>query len=138
LFKRYDKDKDGFLDAKEIEDMRRKPDMAADANKDKKISKDELVESYLQKAGQGGKSKDRGSRRGMSKKSSQSSSSQGMSGASSNPKVRPPLTDKDVNRNGQIEMSEFAKEWTVDTVKDFYAKDKNKDGVITAKEWNGE
>lgn len=131
LFKRYDKDKDGFLDAKEIEDMRRKPDMAADANKDKKISKDELVESYLEKAGQGGKSKARSSR-GFSKKSDRSSST-----SSSNPKVRPQLTSKDVNRNGQIEMSEFAKEWTVDTVKDFYDKDKNKDGVITAKEWNG-
>lgn len=131
LFKRYDKDKDGFLDAKEIEDMRRKPDMAADANKDKKISKDELVESYLEKAGQGGKSKARSSR-GFSKKSDRSSST-----SSSNPKVRPQLTSKDINRNGQIEMSEFAKEWTVDTVKDFYDKDKNKDGVITAKEWNG-
>ncbi len=131
LFKRYDKDKDGFLDAKEIEDMRRKPDMAADANKDTKISKDELVESYLEKAGQGGKSKARSSR-GFSKKSDRSSST-----SSSNPKVRPQLTSKDINRNGQIEMSEFAKEWTVDTVKDFYDKDKNKDGVITAKEWNG-
>jgi Ca2+-binding EF-hand superfamily protein len=143
LFKSYDKDKNGMLDAKEIEGMRRKPDMAADTNKDKKISKEELVESYLEKAGQGGKSKGRGSRRGDSKKSSRSSSSRNSSSkdssaSSNNPNVRPQLTAKDVNRNGQIEMSEFAKEWTVDTVKEFYDKDKNKDGVITSKEWNGE
>ncbi len=132
LFKTYDKDKNGSLDSKEIEGMRRKPDMAADKDEDKKISKSELLESYLEKSGQGGSKKGGDS----SKKRSDSKSASNSIPSSSNLKVRPPLTDKDKNRNGQIEMSEYADTWTVETVKEFYEKDKNKDGVITSAEWN--
>lgn len=51
LFKAYDQDKDGSLDLKEVEHMRRKPAKEVDANSDGKITKTELVDHYLIKAG---------------------------------------------------------------------------------------
>ena len=132
LFKRYDKNGDGSLDESEVEAMRRKPKANTDANKDGKISNEELLNSYLESTGQAG-----------SKESKKVGVSKGRSGAfsknrsgSSNTGNRPPLTSKDKNKNGQIEMSEFTDKWTTDSVKEFYSKDKNKDGIITAAEWN--
>ncbi|WP_162273948.1 hypothetical protein [Mariniblastus fucicola] len=135
LFKTYDKDKNGKLDKKEIEGMRRKPDMKADTDGDKVISKTELIDSYLEKAGQGRSKQESSKRSGSSRSSGRTSSSALGSGS---PNARPPLTDKDANQNGQIEMAEFAETWTLKEVEAFYAKDKNKDGVITASEWNGD
>lgn len=137
LFKNYDKDKDGLLDKDEIEKMRRKPDMKADENGDKKISKSELIDSYLEKAGHG-KSKKPKSDSGSSKSSKSSrdySRNRGSSPGAGSPNARQPLTDKDKNKNGQIEMSEFESNWTVEKIEAFYKKDKNKDGVITRAEW---
>lgn len=51
LFKNYDIDRDGRLNLDEVRNMRRKPSRKADANGDRKISRDELLDSYLQKAG---------------------------------------------------------------------------------------
>lgn len=129
LFKSYDKNKDGFLDEKEVDGMRRKPDKKADANGDKKISKDELIDSYLEKAGQGRGKKSRSG--GISKRSSGSSTSSSADG-----KTRSPLTGKDKNKNGQIEMAEYVSDWTVENVDEFDKIDKNKDGVITKAEWD--
>jgi len=133
LFKSYDKNKDGVLDSEEIDGMRRKPAADADQNKDKKISKSELIESYLKKTGAAGKTKGNSNSKHSNRQRSGKSSS-----FAGSPSVRAPLTSKDTNRNGQIEMSEFAKTWTIETVEKFYKKDVNKDGVITSKEWNGE
>ena len=130
LFKSYDKNKNGQLEKDEIEKMRKKPDMKADINKDKQISKSELLDSYLEKAGvktSGGKSDSKSDRRSGARKESSSNS---------NKNSRPQLTSKDTNKNGQIEMSEFASNWTLEKVEEFYAKDKNRDGIITASEWN--
>jgi len=132
LFKSYDKNKDGYLDEKEVDGMRRKPGKKADANGDKKISKDELVDSYLEKAGQG-KSRNKSRSRDSGKRSS---GSRGSSSSSAVGKVRSPLTGKDKNKNGQIEMAEYATTWTVEMVEEFYKIDKNKDGVITKAEWD--
>jgi len=132
LFKTYDKNSDGFLDKKEIEGMRRKPDGKADANGDKKISKSELIDSYLEKAGQ---STGRKGRSADSKRTSESKNRGGVSTAADD-KQRPQLTAKDKNKNGQIEMAEYAETWTVETVAEFYKVDKNKDGVITQAELN--
>lgn len=130
LFKSYDKNKDGSLDEEEIDGMRRKPDKKADANGDKKITKEELINSYLEKAGQG--SSKSGSSRDKKSRSSNSSSSYN----SSNGKGRPQLTSKDVNKNGKIEMAEFAKVWTIAKFEEFRKIDKNDDRVITKAEWD--
>ena len=132
LFKSYDKNKDGFLDSEETENMRRAPDKKADANGDKKISKEELIDSYLAKAGQGRKSSrtssDSSSKRRTSSRKSTSSSDHGNS--------RAPLTSKDKNKNGQLEMAEFVKDWSVDEIEEFNAIDTNNDRVITKAEWD--
>ena len=47
-----------------------------------------------------------------------------------------PFLEMDVDRNGQIEMHEFAKEFDQTVVDEFYLRDINHDGVITLKEWN--
>ena len=51
LMKNYDKDKDDKLSASEIERMRRKPGKKVDENGDGAVSRVELVNSYLKKAG---------------------------------------------------------------------------------------
>ena len=134
LFKTYDKNKDGSLDQEEVEGMRRKPDKKADANGDEKITKEELINSYLEKAGQG-KSKSSNSRDSKSRLlrgSSPASSSNGFG----NGKGRPQLTSKDANKNGKIEMAEFAKVWTVEKFEEFRKIDTNDDRVITKSEWD--
>lgn len=133
LFKSYDKNKDGFLDEKEIDGMRRKPDKKADANGDKKISKDELINSYLEKAGQGRGKKSQSRSRDSGGRSSGSKSS---TSSSDDGKTRAPLTAKDKNKNGKIEMAEYVSDWTVEMVDEFDKIDKNKDGVITRAEWD--
>ena len=50
LFKTYDDDSSGELDAEEMAEMRRKPDMAADSNADGEISVKELTAFYISKA----------------------------------------------------------------------------------------
>ncbi|MFG0261106.1 MAG: EF-hand domain-containing protein, partial [Novipirellula sp. JB048] len=42
--------------------------------------------------------------------------------------------DKDLNGDGQIEMAEFASEWSDDVVNEFFQWDLNRDGVITLEE----
>ena len=129
VFKRYDKNKNGQLEKSEIAEMRKKPDMAIDSDKDKQISRSELLDSYLKNAGVSS-NKDNSSSTAKKKSGKLTSSSPSNAGS------RPQLTSKDKNRNGQIEMSEFATEWNLAKVEEFYAKDKNRDGVITASEWN--
>lgn len=137
LFKNYDKNNDGVLDKDEIEEMRRKPDMKADADGDKKISKNELIDSYLEKAGHktGKKSASRSSA-SSSRSKSNSRSKPSSSVASGSPGSRAPLTSKDKNKNGQIEMSEYESNWTTKKIEEFHKKDKNNDLVITREEWD--
>ncbi len=44
------------------------------------------------------------------------------------------FTDKDADGDGQVSMAEFAEEWSDEVVKEFFASDLNRDGVITADE----
>ena len=130
IFKSYDKNSDKLLDEKELEKMRRKPDKSVDTNGDKKISQEELLESYLEKANQSS------NRKSSSKsRTSTSSTRSTVSAGSSSPDARSPLTNRDKNKNGQIEMAEYESDWTVEKIEEFYKKDKNRDGVITRKEW---
>ncbi len=135
LMKNYDKDNDGKLSKTEIKSMRRPP-TAADSDKDGFISKDELIDSLsgknkktatattTTKAKTDSKSSRSGSK---SYSSSRKSRSSGRSGSFSS-------LDKD--QDNRVEMHEFSTEWDDKKVEEFYEKDKNGDGVITAKEWS--
>jgi Ca2+-binding EF-hand superfamily protein len=41
----------------------------------------------------------------------------------------------DANQDRQIQMHEFASNWTDEVVAEFYSRDRNRDGVITHAEW---
>ena len=136
IFKSSDKNSDRFLDEDEQADMRRRPDESADTNGDSKISKSELLEFYLAKAGQG-KSDSRKSSSSKSSKSSSSRRSSSSKGASRSKSggSGSQLTSKDKDKNGQIEMAEYESKWTVEKIDEFYELDQNRDGVITKAEW---
>ena len=132
LFKNYDENKDGRLNKDELGEMRRPP-KDADANKDGFVDKNELIASVSKKSGGG----DSGS-------SAKSSVSTKASKALDSKRRKPSKTynaadsifgGKDTNSDGQLQMSEFAEEWTNDLVQEFRGKDFNNDGVITEKEW---
>ncbi len=130
IFKKFDANSDGSLDKDEVEEMRRKPNKGADTDKDGKISQEELLNSYLVKAGQdptgSGSAKSTSSPSG-----SRASTRQSTSGA----RPREPLTDKDTNKDGQIDLSEYAGSMSQKKIDAFYKIDKNGDGVITRSEW---
>jgi len=42
--------------------------------------------------------------------------------------------EKDANGDGQVDMAEYASDWTADMVKEFNRYDLNRDGIITAVE----
>lgn len=44
------------------------------------------------------------------------------------------FTDRDLNKDGQVSMSEYTSDWSEKTVAEFYGWDSNHDGVITATE----
>lgn len=44
------------------------------------------------------------------------------------------FTDRDLDKDGQVSMSEYTSEWSEKTVAEFYGWDTNHDGVITAAE----
>lgn len=44
------------------------------------------------------------------------------------------FTDRDLNTDGQISMSEYTSEWKDSLIAEFYGWDRNRDGVITASE----
>jgi Ca2+-binding EF-hand superfamily protein len=71
----------------------------------------------------------------FSRRENRSNVGKSRSTSESNRKVT--FEDYDEDQNGMIEMHEFAVEWDEATLQQFYAKDKNQDGVITAKEWKG-
>lgn len=48
------------------------------------------------------------------------------------------FTAKDLNRDGQIQMSEFESNWTSFKLQAFQSLDTNGDGVLTATEWAGD
>lgn len=140
LIGQYDANKDGKLSSEETKKMRRPP-VGADQNKDGFITKSELFDSLSgvnkpaakssssddSRKSTGNSSSSRSSRWGSS--SSRSPSSKSSSGSSRD------FEKFDKNEDRQVQMHEFSAKWDDNTVKEFYEKDKNGDGVITIKEW---
>ncbi len=142
LIGQYDENKDGKLSSEETKKMRRPP-VGADQNKDGFITKSELFDSLSganKPASKSSSSADsrkstssdsssRSSRWGSSSGRSSSSSSRSSSGSSRD------FEKFDKNEDRQVQMHEYSAKWDDKTVKEFYEKDKNRDGVITLKEW---
>lgn len=137
LMDRYDKNKNGKFEKEELAEMRRPP-KTADANGDGEITKKELLDSLTG----ANKTSSSTSAKPDSKTSSRSTSSSSRSSRFSRSSSRSSrssggLGSKDLNGDGQIQMSEFTKAWTDKLAEEFIKKDKNGDGVLSASEWNG-
>lgn len=132
LIRQYDKDKDGKLNKEEVGAMRRPPS-GADADGDGVITRAELIDSISGATKQQGSSSETGS----SSSNSQSRSERRSSSSSRSNSRSVSFSENDTNGDGQLQMHEFAREWNDEVLREFKAKDKNGDGVITRDEWNG-
>ncbi len=144
LIKNYDKDSDGKLSAEEVKAMRRPP-QNADPDNDGFITKDELTASLSGSTSTGvvatpaaarateGAADGKGREKPPTadRPAGSVSKSRGSRGGGS-------FSDLDTNQNNQIEMHEFSTDWDDEKLAQFYAKDKNGDGVITQREWNSD
>jgi len=124
--KKYDTDGDGKLSKEEIKAMTRPPASDVDTDGDGFITVDELLAAILPKQDAKPTSSD----------AKASSSSSRTDSARTSTVRRSDFGGLDANSNNQIEMHEFADEWSEEKLAEFYAKDKNGDGVITLEEWN--
>lgn len=157
LIEGYDANKDGQLDDDEISKMRQQPPKSADTNKDGKFSHAELMAHY-DNSGSGresdakaetnvrtsfrsnrfsGRNRGRDSVRQTTAVASEYESEEVKSrllakGATS------VFLDKDLNKDGQIQMHEYADVWTSDLLSEFKAVDVNGDGIITPEEWRNQ
>ncbi len=146
IFRRYDDNRDGMIDAREMRDMSsglRGADKGGDGN----ITRSEMVE-HLRGYASSTASSSSGS--GSSRSSGSYRSPTGVGGGNQEsyrasliterlakmglPKLSD-FTRDDRNEDGQIQMSEFTSEWTESQVAKFRELDLNDDGVITPQEW---
>lgn len=111
--KKYDKNGDGVLDKDEIKGFRRPP-ANMDANKDGKVTYDELLDSF--------KAKDSSSERKSPRQRSNGGSVRSFS-------------DNDQNGDGKIKMVEYADKWTQDKIREFQKLDRNNDGMLSEEEF---
>jgi hypothetical protein len=135
LIGNYDKDKDGKLNKEEVKQMRRPP-VGADTDKDGFITQSELLDSLSGKNKSSSSSSEKSessssksSSRYARRDSSRGSSRSGSSSSSSS------FDRLDANEDRQVAMHEFSSDWNDEKIAEFYAKDKNGDGVITLREW---
>ncbi len=144
LLKQYDKDKDNKLSKAEVKTMRRPPGQA-DSNGDGMITRDELIDSISNpkpssssSSGSGEERSSRSSARSrFSDRNRGNSETEKSSSSSRSSSSRVSFSGNDTNKDGQLQMHEFAKDWDSETLKDFKEKDKNNDGIITRSEWTG-
>ena len=134
LIKNYDKDGDGNLSQAEVKSMRRPP-VGADGDGNGFITETELVDSLSGVS----RSKAGANKSGNPKLNSQASSNKRSTNSGSRTRtVRASgsFGGLDKNKDNQVEMHEFASEWDDQKAAEFFQKDKNRDGVITSREWN--
>ncbi|MCH2181300.1 MAG: hypothetical protein MK108_04775 [Mariniblastus sp.] len=143
LLKQYDKDKDNKLSKSEVKSMRRPPSQA-DSNGDGMITRDELIDSISNpksSSSSSSSSEERSSRSTsrsrFSDRSRSSSDSKSSSSSSRSSSRSVSFSGNDTNKDGQLQMHEFARDWDADTLEEFKKKDKNNDGIITRSEWTG-
>ncbi len=141
---RYDRNKDGQIDQ---EELRRGPfwgtPMDFDRNGDGKLSETELATRQAVRRGseesRRGDEKDDRRRNDAQKAEPKLEDFQGRKSyrvyAATTSEGTPRFfADRDLNRDGQISMSEYTSDWSDAIVAEFYNWDSNRDGVITAQE----
>lgn len=134
LIENYDKDGDGNLSQTEVKSMRRPP-AGADADGNGYVTETELVDSLS------GANK---SNAGKPQAGNVKSKAHVASNARARNSVQQARNNRgsasfgglDKNGNNQVEMHEFASEWNDQKAEEYFKKDKNRDGVITSREWN--
>lgn len=141
IMRRYDQNRNGYLDRDEWKNMRNDPEKS-DRNRDGKISRSELEERLASYGSYSSSSRSSSSSSSKSKRTSRRSSDSdyrvtttderlerlGVSGSSQ-------FVRSDKNRDGQLQMAEFTYSWSADKIDEFYDYDLNGDGVITPQEW---
>ncbi|XZE52513.1 EF-hand domain-containing protein [Planctomycetaceae bacterium SH139] len=144
LLRRYDRNRNNFIDASETSSRWQGNPMDFDQNRDNRLSVSELAVRYARRrldSEDSGRRED-SRRRERSEEEPDLTVEDRFEGRKS---YRPlPFSlpdgvpgwfeDKDSDKDGQVRMSEFASEWTDELVEEFYGHDRNFDGVITANE----
>ena len=134
-FKKYDANSDGRLDKKELaaSSLLKK---AKDSDKDGFISKQEAIALVS-----GGKIKAPTASPGSKKTTPSRPSDRRVPPVATSPSARSsgsrstPLSDKDADADGQIQMHEYSDTWTAEKLKEFRDMDKNGDGLLSPTEW---
>ncbi len=152
---RYDKNKDGVLDEKEIAggSWRDEAPLTYDRNGDKKLSVDELAVRYAKRRmaeetdktnKQTASNNDRDKRRGDNRSREPEAPASPWSNQASykftpkssaiakTPGLPEWFAGSDANNDGQVMMNEYASNWDEATIKEFGRFDTNGDGAITA------
>ena len=136
LFKNSDKNRNNYIDGKEIETVRARNAKDWDSNNDGKISRSEVT-AYISKGGNARSSSSadskKSSRFGTRSTSTESESARSRSTSSSSheryKRYASGLVKRyDANKNGYLEKSEWSR------VRDAEEADKNRDGVLTVDE----
>ncbi len=141
---RYDRNRNGMIDADELTSRWEGNPLDFDQNRDNKLSAKELAVRYARRrtvrAEQQAKKPNDDRRRDDSKqveelkdrfegrlsyRSPVAAAVQGVPGW---------FVEKDADKDGQVRMSEYAKDWTDDLVAEFYGFDRNFDGIVTSDE----
>ncbi|MCC9603474.1 EF-hand domain-containing protein [Stieleria sp. JC731] len=142
--RRYDRNRNGVLDKNEISSRMSGNPLDFDRNKDGRLTEGELAVRYARRretaedSGRDNRNRDRGRDRGGEAEIVDvygGRKSYRVLTEADLPKDLPGyFADKDENRDGQIEMAEFAEKWDDQTVEEFFRSDLNRDGFITISE----
>lgn len=142
---RYDRNKDGHIDLEETKQGRFwGTPMDFDRNSDGKLSAEELTTRHAVRRtreqnersdrNRDDKARDPDKEREPVKVDFNGRQSYRVYAAASPEGLPQFFSDRDLNSDGQISMSEYTSDWTESRVLEFYAWDQNKDGVIMTSE----
>lgn len=143
VIRRFDRNQDGVLSGDEISSRFSGNPLDFDRNKDGRLTESELAVRYARRREGRAESEKREERRSDNsrRKSAEApdvfngrKSYRATSGRSIPEGLPGFFTDKDSNGDGQVTMAEFSSDWTNEVVREFFASDLNRDGVITAAE----